>query len=265
MLLAVDIGNTNIVVAIFNDEEIVKEWRIFSDTRRTGDEYFSILCSLLKDTGILSVEISSSVLSSVVPLLIGPFISAIQQLTKKKPLLLNPAIYECLPVHIPPTAAHSIGTDLLCNALEAWERFHGAAIVVDFGTALTFITVDDKAHIHGYAIAPGIGTSLLALTQGTAQLPSVPLEAPPSSLGKNTVHAMQSGIVLGALGMVESMVARMKRDLSAGSGVPESAIHVMATGGLNSVLRPLTDIFEVVDKYHTLKGLRRVALYCSDP
>ena len=262
MLLAVDIGNTNIVAAVFDDEEIVKEWRIFSDIRRTGDEYFSILRSLLKDAGILSVEISSSVLSSVVPPLIGPFISAIQQLTKKKPLLLSPAIYDKLPIKIPDTAIHSMGTDLVCNAVEAWERFKGAAIVVDFGTALTFTTIDDKANVHGCAIAPGIGTSMRALSTNTAQLPSIPLEAPPNSLGKNTVHAMQSGIILGTLGMVEYMVNRMKKDLAQESGVEQDKIHVMATGGLNSVLRPLTDVFEVVDKYHTLKGLRRVALYC---
>lgn len=259
MLLAIDIGNTNIVVAVFAQDKITNQWRIFSDARRTGDEYFSILHSLFRDAAIDTKKITHSALSSVVPPLIGPFISATQQLTGKKPLLLSYKIYGKLPIHIPPTALHSIGSDLVCNAMAAWQRFKTACIIVDFGTALTFLALDTKANILGTAIAPGIGTALKALCSNTAQLPIIPLEAPPSVLGTNTVNSMQSGLMFGYKGLVESIIQNMKQEMQKTLCLEAQDIKVLATGGLNSVLKPLTSIFDVVDKYHTLKGLKIIA------
>jgi type III pantothenate kinase len=132
-------------------------------------------------------------------------------------------------------------------------------IVADFGTALTFTAIDNKGNIQGVAIAPGIKTAVNSLFNNTAQLPSVPLEAPSSSLGKNTIHSIQSGIILGYKGLVESLISQIKNDLSKETDAKQEEIIVIATGGLNSVLKPITDVFEIVDKQLTLKGLKRIA------
>ncbi len=261
MLLAFDIGNTNIVVALFHGDEFIQDWRIYTDARRTGDEYSSILLSLFRDAGLSLSSIRQTVLSSVVPALIGPFVRMTERMTGKKPIVLGPSLYGKLPVRVPESAVHEIGTDLVCNAVAAYTRCRGACIVVDFGTALTFTAIDGDGTILGIAIAPGLGTAVTSLFTNTAQLPSVPLEAPPSSLGTNTIHSIQSGIVFGYKGLVESLTARMKNDMTAVSrcGIRADDIHVVATGGLNSVLRPITDVFQDVDKMLTLKGLRLIA------
>ncbi|AEE16766.1 putative transcriptional acitvator, Baf family [Treponema brennaborense DSM 12168] len=259
MLLAIDIGNTNIVATLFHDDELIHTWRIFSDTRRTGDEYRAILTSFFRDAGVSVASITSCVLSSVVPVLIGQFVGLIEHLTGRKPILVNPTIFPLLPVKIPESAVHEIGSDLVCNAVEAYCRYRSPCIVVDFGTALTFTAIGADGTLLGIAITPGIGTARNALFNNTAQLPSVPLEAPPSSLGTNTIHSIQAGIVLGYKGLVESLINRMKTDMSAQTGIAADTIRIIATGGLNSVLKPITDVFQNVDKSLTLYGLKRIA------
>jgi len=259
LLLAIDIGNTNIVVALFHENEIVKTWRIYSDTRRTGDEYSTIITSFFRDAGVNIARIKSCVLSSVVPVLIGQFVGLIERMIGKKPILVNPSIFPILPVKIPESAVHEIGSDLVCNAVEAYCRYKDACIIVDFGTALTFTAVDKEGNLQGIAITPGIGTARNSLFNNTAQLPSVPLEAPPSSLGTNTIHSIQAGIVLGFKGLVESLIMQMKSDMSNITGINIDDIKVIATGGLNSVLRPITEVFQEVDKSLTLHGLNRIA------
>jgi type III pantothenate kinase len=259
LLLAIDIGNTNIVVALFHEDEIVHEWRMYSDIKRTADEYSSILLSLFRDSGITQGAVDSAIVSSVVPLLIGPFVKLCERITGKKPFLVGPSIYKKLPITIPESAFHEIGTDLVCNAVEAYQRYKSSVIVVDFGTALTFTAIDKKGNIQGVAITPGLGTALHSLFSNTAQLPSVPLEAPPDSLGTNTIHSIQAGIVLGYKGLVESLISQIRNDLAKKTGCKAEDIRVLATGGLNSVLKPITDVLENVDKQLTLKGLKRVS------
>ena len=154
---------------------------------------------------------------------------------------------------------HEIGTDLVCNAVEAYSRYKRACIVVDFGTALTFTAINGEGQIDGVAITPGLGTAVNALFANTAQLPSVSLATPPSSLGTNTIHSIQAGIVLGYKGLVESLIQQMKKDMANKTGVKPSDITVIATGGLNSVLKPVTSVLKEVDKQLTLKGLKRIA------
>lgn len=259
MLLIFDIGNTNIKAAIILNDLIVNEWRISTNTSRTGDEYFSVLSSLFKDANIDLTKIENVVISSVVPSLIGAFVHVSRNITGLKPLIIGPEIYNKLPIKIPETATHEIGTDLLCNALEAWCRYKTAVIAVDFGTALSFTAVNDKGEIAGIAIAPGIGTAFKSLFLNTAQLPSVPLEVPNSSLGKNTTESIQSGIILGYKGLVEGLILRMKDDLVKECNANKSKIRVIATGGLNSMLQPITDIFNEVDKNLTIKGIVKAA------
>lgn len=261
MHLAFDIGNTNIKTVITDGRTIIHEWRISTDAKRTGDEYFSILRPLIKDAGITPAQIEDSVVSSVVPALLGAFVTVVQHLLGKKPLIIGQDIYSYLPIKIPATAVHEIGTDLLCNALEAWERYRQPVIIADFGTALSFTAVDADANIAGVAIAPGIGTALKALFMNTAQLPSVPLEIPPSSLGKNTICSIQAGIVLGYKGLVESLITQMKNDLQKERGISPDTVKVIGTGGLNSMLEPITCIFDEMDKNLTVSGIVRASEY----
>ena len=262
MLFAVDIGNTNIVAAVFDGKNLRNQWRIASDSRRTGDEYSSVISTLLRDENILAKDLDKAIISSVVPDLTGPFVTVSQRLTKKKPFVMSSALAfsSKLPVRLPEGSTHELGTDLLCNAVGAWELFHKANIVVDFGTALTLTITDSKGIIRGITISPGLRTAIHALASNTAQLPIVPLEAPSSSLGATTKEAIQAGVVLGYKGLVEYLISRVKDDLYAATG--DKCESVVATGGLNSVLKPITDSFGVVDKELTLKGLKTISDIC---
>ena len=252
MLMVIDIGNTNIVVGLFHGEDLVQDWRLYTDPRRTDDEYSSILRSLFRDSGIAPGTIEKTIISSVVPTLNDTFVNMIQKMTGKTPVVLGPALYGKLPVHVPESAVHEIGTDIICDSVAAYEHYKSACIVIDFGTALTFTAIDFTGEIRGVSIAPGLGTAVKALFRDTAQLPSVPLEIPPSSLGTNTIHSIQSGVILGYQGLVESLVKRIRKDL--GTDAP-----AIATGGLSHVLEPVTDIFDVIDPMLTLKGLKLIA------
>ena len=261
MLLTFDIGNTNIKAAVFEQDTVVEQWRISTDTRRTGDEYFALLRTLFKDFGLDFAKIDNVVVSSVVPQLIGAFVIVSQRLINKKPLIVGADVFKYLPIKVPAGSEHEIGGDLLCDAVQAWETYHSACIVADFGTALSFTAVDNKGNIAGIAIAPGIGTALKSLFSNTAQLPSVPLEIPPSSLGTNTVECIQSGILYGYKGLVEGVVNQMKADMERQYGVSQNNIRTIATGGLNSILSPITQVFDVTDKSLTLNGLYTIAKY----
>ena len=260
MILIFDIGNTNIKIATFdNNDKLIAKWRISTDLKRTGDEYFSLLRPLFRDADIDFSKIKKVVLSTVVPALIGPFVIVSQHITNDKPLIVGPDIYEQLPLAVPVTAIHEIGTDLYCDAFEAYSRYKCPCIITDFGTALSFTAVDGKGNIAGVAIAPGIQTAFNSLFSNTAQIPAIPLDFPSSSLGKNTVASVQSGIVLGYKGLVEGLVNRMKDDLVKEYSCKKEDIKVVATGGLNSMLAPITDAFDYIDKDLTLNGLLRVA------
>ena len=259
MTLIFDIGNTNIKTALYDGDQLVQEWRISTDLKRTGDEYFSLLRPLFRDAQIDYSNVKKVVLSSVVPALIGPFVIVSQHISGKKPLIIGPEIYGKFPLKLPETAVHEIGTDLYCDALEAWYRYKCPCIIADFGTALSFTAVDAKANIAGVAIAPGIRTAFNSLFANTAQIPAIPLDIPPTSLGKNTVVAVQSGIVLGYKGLVEGLISQMKKDLVKETGCHLEDIKVIATGGLNSMLQPITDAFDYVDKNLTLDGMKRIA------
>ena len=259
MIFVVDIGNTNIVASVFDDDKILCQWRIATDTKRTSDEYASIIFSLIRDNNLKQDDFSSSIISSVVPDLIGAFVTVCTRLCGKKPFIVTAAMVNdgTLPVQMP-FENNEVGSDLICNAVSAWKMFGKANIVVDFGTALSTICTDSKGIIRGVTITPGLGTAVHSLSSNTAQLPTVPLVAPKNSLGLNTVTAIQSGIVLGYKGLVEYLVKQIKTDLAATVGENPDEIVVVATGGLNSVLKPITDCFTIVDKDLTVKGLKAI-------
>lgn len=262
MLLAVDIGNTNVVCALFEKDEVVCQWRMYSDVKRTSDEYATTLSMMMKDSGYSADAIDSAIVSSVVPLLTGPWISVTERITGHKPIIVGSSVYDKLPIKIPAVSVNEIGTDIVCNAVQAYTSLKKACIVVDFGTALTLTAIDNGGNIIGVSIAPGLRTAVNSLFNNTAQVPSVPLEAPPDSLGTNTIHSVQSGIVLGYKGLVEYLISCMKKDTAAKTGINPDDMQVLATGGLNSVLKPITSVFQTVDKLLTLKGLNTIANIC---
>lgn len=250
MLMVIDVGNTNIVVGLFEGKKLALSWRIHTVVKKTEDEYGIILRSLFTESGIDPRSIGLSVVSSVVPPLTRAIVETVRSLTGKVPAAVGPGIYGKLPVTV--VDPYEIGQDLVANAMAAWDRFRGPCVAVDFGTALSFTCVTRDAELSGVAIAPGLNTALASLSRDTAQLPFVPLTVPPSVLGRNTINSIQAGIVYGWAGLVESMIARIRGELG-------SDTKAVATGGLCGVIAPLTTAFDAVDQDLTLTGLRLIA------
>lgn len=250
MLLAIDIGNTNIVFGINENNEWRNHWRIQTDSLKMADEYWVIFNSLLNEGNIRSGEIDHVIISSVVPSLVYPFREMLSKLLPEGNIIqVGPDIYPKLPIKV--LNPFEIGSDLVANAVAAYKKYGKLTTIIDFGTALTFTTLGKNAEIRGVAIAPGLMTAVSALAGKTAQLPQIHLSPPPSVLGENTVHAIQAGVVLGFSGLVDSIVDRIKSEI----GEP---ITVVATGGLSSVIAPLTRNIHKIEPMLTLDGLKYV-------
>lgn len=249
MTLTVDVGNTNIAFGVWQDGNWVAHWRLRTDIGKTADEYRVLFRSLLEDDGLRLGSFDSVVVSSVVPALTPAIAAVTERIAERKPLIVRHDLVTGLNPEspIPP----ELGSDLLANAVAAWDRFHDAAIVVDFGTALTFTAVSHDARILGVAIAPGLLSAVGALSTNTAQLPAVELQPPPQALARTTEHSIQAGIVYGYVGLVNEVVRRMASEM-------ETAPTVVATGGLAETIAPVMDRFDVVDQWLTLDGLRRL-------
>jgi type III pantothenate kinase len=256
MLMVIDIGNTNIVVGLFEGERLEQSWRIHTVAEKTEDEYEIIFRSLFAANGIEPHAVAKAAVSSVVPMLTRAIVSTVRDLTGVDPLLVGPEIYDRLVLSITTQDPYELGTDLVSNAIAAWDLFHGPCAAVDFGTALSFTYVSRKAEIVGVSLAPGLNTAVASLSRDTAQLPFVPLAVPLTVIGRNTIHSVQAGIVYGWVGLVESMISRVKKELG-------DDLKVVATGGLCGVIAPLTSVFDLVDPDLTLDGLACVAEYVS--
>ncbi len=252
MLLVIDIGNTNIVFGINDSGTWVSDWRIQTDVNKTADEYEVIFRSLLSSEDFGNGLIDSVVLSSVVPTLVQPFIDMLSKYLKLTPIILGPELYGKLPIKV--LNPYQIGSDLVANSLAAFEKYGEYVTVIDFGTALTFTTVGSGGQILGVSIAPGLNTAVNALAGKTAQLPKVHLIPPPSVLGQNTVHAIQSGIVLGYSGLVGSIIKLVEEEL-------KRRVTVVATGGLSSTIAHIIPSIQFVEPLLTLDGLKLVRDY----
>jgi type III pantothenate kinase len=251
MLFVIDAGNTNIVGGAYENGRLIETMRIRTVQGKTEDEYAVIVRVLLEDRGLDPGRIDRVIISSVVPQLTSSIEKMARHLFNVEPVTLGPALYSKLPVKV--IAVDEIGSDLVADALAAWNRFGGACLVVDFGTALTFTAVDATGRIAGVSIAPGLGTAAGSLSRNTAQLPSVPLEAPASAMGTNTIQAIQAGVVLGYTGLVEYMVKRITAELG--------GAKVVATGGMCRVISGLTDVFDAIESDLTLDGLASMENY----
>ncbi len=247
MLLAIDIGNTNIVFGVNNNGEWLNHWRIQTDPLKMADEYRVIFSSLLSDGEISTADINQIIISSVVPSLVYPFTEMLAKLLPGGSIIsVGPDIYHKLPVKI--LNPYQIGSDLVSNAVAAFKKFGTLTTIIDFGTALTFTTIGKNAEIRGVAIAPGLQTAVSALAGKTAQLPQIHLTPPPSVLGENTIHAIQSGVIFGFSGLVDSIIERTQNELG-------EKLTVVATGGLSSIIAPLTKNIKIIEPMLTLDGL----------
>ncbi len=251
MLLAVNVGNTNIVFGIHDGEQWLRHWRVRTVRDKMPDEYGVLFRDFLREADVALDSLKQVAISSVVPPITDRMEEMLVEQTGVTPLIVSTAVKTGLTFAIDNPA--ELGADLVADGVAAYDRVRDACIVVDFGTATTFSAVSADATYLGVAIAPGINMAMSALAGGTAQLPQIRLSAPPHPIGTNTVHSIQSGIVLGYVGMVESLIARFREQM----GVPAQAL---ATGGLARLIAPLTSCFTATDEWLTLDGIRLIAL-----
>lgn len=247
MLLAVDVGNTHIVLGLYEGKQLVHDFRIETAKGRTTDEYHVLLHSLLQIAGVERHDVTASILASVVPELSETFVEAVDRAFDHEMLIVGPGIKTGMPILY--ENPREVGADRIVNAVAAYERVEGAVIVVDFGTATTFDCISNKGEYLGGAIAPGMEISAHALFSRAAKLPRAGITKPPRAVGRNTVQSMQSGIVFGYVGLVDGLVERLRAELG-------GSCSVVATGGLAHLIEPESQTIELVDEDLTLEGLR---------
>lgn len=246
MLLAIDCGNTNTVFSIWDGARFVATWRIASDHKRTADEYFVWLSSLMMLTGI-KASISETIISSTVPRVVFNLRVLCDRYFGCRPLVVGKP--ECkLPVAPRVDQGTTVGPDRLVNTVAGFHRHGGNLIVVDFGTATTFDVVDHDGAYVGGVIAPGVNLSLEALHMSAAALPHVDVTKPTRAIGTNTVACMQSGVYWGYIGLVEGIVREVRRERA-------EPMKVIATGGLASLFAQGTEIFHAIEDDLTMHGL----------
>lgn len=247
MLLALDIGNTNITAGLYEGTTLGPRWRLATRHHRTADEYGVYLVQLLAYHGLRPDAISAAVIASVVPPLTGTFVQATQQYLGQLPLVVDGLMKTGVRVMIDEPS--QVGADRIVDAAAVQQLYGGPACIVDFGTATTFDAISAAGDYLGGAIAPGLSISADALFERAAKLPKVELQRPPSAIGRNTVHSMQSGLLFGYVGLVEGMITRFRHELG-------SDMKVIATGGLAEIIAHETSVIEIVAPWLTLDGLR---------
>ena len=246
MLLVVDVGNTNTVLGVYEDDALRADWRIETNKNRTADEYAVLVRQLMEISG-LHGTITAAIVSTVVPPALFPLESFCRRWLRVTPLVVGPGIKTGMPILT--ENPREVGADRIVNSVAAFERHRSGCIVVDFGTATTFDAVSPKGEYLGGAIAPGLGIALEALVASAAKLPRVEIHRPAKVVGKNTVTSMQSGIVFGYVGLTDSIVDRMKAEL-------EFPVRVLATGGLAALIAKESRTIEETDEMLTLRGLK---------
>ncbi len=255
MLLAVDVGNTNVTLALFDGERLAADWRVTSHRERPPDEVGLELRQLFDLRGLDTGIVTGVVISSVVPGLNPALIEASRQYLNCEPVMVGPGVKTS--VRVRAENPREVGADRIANALAAFTKYGGPVVVIDFGTAVTYDAINAEGDYLGGAIAPGVEISLDALVSHTAMLRRVEAIAPDSVIGRNTVTSIQSGLVWGFVAQVEGMVARMVRELG-------GSAHVVATGGQASLVARLTQVIEQTDPLLTLEGLRLIYLQNAD-
>lgn len=248
MLLAIDIGNTNIVMGVMNGMELISSFRLTTQTTRTSDEYGIMIVDLLRQRGIEVKSITAIIISSVVPDIMYSFTNGIKRYLRQKPLIVGPGVKTGLAVRT--DNPREVGADRIVNCVAAYDIYGGPCMAIDFGTSTTYDIVNSKGEFIGGLITPGIRICADALWQRAAQLPHMEIKKTKGILDcKNTISAMQSGLVYGYIGQIEYIVNKVKEELGA------EDLKVIATGGLAKIIQDSTDVIMKYDGLLTLKGL----------
>jgi len=250
VILVVDVGNTNIVLGLYEKRELKHHWRLSTNRSSTVDEYGILITSLFQLANVKASEIEGVILSSVVPPIMNILECLFVQYVGKEPLVVGPGIKTGLNIRY--ENPKEVGADRIVNAVAGIEQYGSPLILVDFGTATTFDYIDASGAYLGGAIVPGVGIAAEALFQRAAKLPRIELAKPRMVVGRNTVAAMQSGIIFGYAGQVDGIVRRMMREF------PNVKPRVIATGGMAELISGESETIEQVDPMLTLEGLRIV-------
>ena len=248
MLAVFDVGNTNIVLGVYEGKNLLNYWRIATDVQKSADEYGIIIEQFFKMGNIEVKEIESTIICSVVPSIMYTLEHMTRKYFGKDALVVGPGIKTGMNIKL--DNPREVGADRIVNAVAAFELYGGPCIIVDFGTATTYCAVSEKGEYLGGAISPGIRISSDALFEKTAKLPRIEIVKPEHVIGKNTVASMQSGIFFGVIGQVDYIVRRMKQEIGC------SNCKIIATGGLSKLISTESETIEIVNALLTLEGLR---------
>jgi type III pantothenate kinase len=249
MILAADVGNTNMVLGIFRGSELLHHWRLSTNRTATADEYGMMLHNLFHYAGLRMEDTRGIIISSVVPPLMRTLEQLCLQYFRKAPLFVGPGVKTGLNIRY--ENPREVGADRIVNAVAAIEKYGAPVIVVDFGTATTFDYIDAGGNYLGGAIVPGLAISAEALYQRAAKLPRIELARPRSVIGRNSVASMQAGMVFGYAGQVDGIVRRIRAE-------SRTNARAIATGGLAELIAPETETISVIDPLLTLDGLRLI-------
>ena len=249
MLLAIDIGNTNTVLGVFDGPKLRHHWRLGTHQHSTSDESAITLRSLFELVGLEVSSIDQAIIACVVPPLQPILERTCTKLLGAEALVIGPGIRTGMPIRV--DHPREVGADRIVNSVAAYELLGGPVIAIDFGTATSFDCVSQAGEFIGGAIFPGMLVSLEALVSRASKLSGVEIRRPPSVIGRNTIHNLQSGMLYGYAGLVESLVHRMRQDLGEGA-------RVVATGGFAHLIAAETECIERVEPFLTLEGLRLI-------
>ncbi|MFQ5515330.1 MAG: type III pantothenate kinase [Myxococcota bacterium] len=256
MLLAIDIGNTNIALGVFQGPRLLHHWRLGTHREATSDECAVTLRSLFKLVDLDALRVRHAIIACVVPPLLPIFERTCTKLLECRALVVGPGIRTGMPIRV--DHPREVGADRIVNAVAAYELLGGPAIAIDFGTATSFDCISREGEFVGGAIFPGMLVALEALVQRASKLSTVEIVRPPSVIGRNTVHNLQSGILFGYAGLVQTLVQRMRAELGPGA-------RVVATGGLAHLIAAETSCIEKVEPFLTLEGLRLIFERNTEP
>lgn len=247
MILAIDVGNTNIVVALYDNDKLRRNWRMATDKNKASDEYGVLITQFLRFENVSTDDIEDVMIASVVPTVMHSLKNAVKRYIGCEPMIVGPGIKTGMNIRY--DNPKELGADRIVNAVAAVNKYKPPLIIVDFGTATTFCAVDRNGDYLGGVIAAGVKISMSALFEKTAKLPKVEIVKPNNVIGRNTISAIQSGAVFGHAGLVDGIVRRIKNDIGGDA-------TVIATGGLAKMIAKESQEINVVDSMLTLDGLK---------